>query len=112
MPDSTLTLLHVVKDDVNEFINEKIDVHSAAEKNDSQLLKWMDNINETIKTLVVYSEYIPHNGAVFDTFDIDYGKIAALTISKAVIQHQTSGFVCTEKKTIFLSSSRDRSNLS
>jgi hypothetical protein len=60
-------------------------VHSAAEKNDSQLLKWMSNINETIKSVVVYSEYMPHNGAVFNLFDIDYCKIAALSISKAVI---------------------------
>lgn len=75
---------NIFKDDVNKFVTEKVNIENASEKNDSQLLIWLGNINETIKEIGSYMEYLDKNAEIFNLFEVNYAKCVCIQISKAV----------------------------
>jgi hypothetical protein len=68
---------------VSKFIAEKVNLEDVSERNESHLLRWMSNINDTISFLndLVESDEFKKN--TLSSY-MDYSKVAAISISISV----------------------------
>ncbi len=69
------------------FISQKINLEEADEKADQQLLKWMQDLNNTLEDLQSYNDLLIHfNDNLYDRLDVECCKIVAITLSNCVIK--------------------------
>jgi hypothetical protein len=69
------------------FISQKINLEEADEKADQQLLKWMQDLNNTLEDLQSYNDLLIHfNDNLYDRLGVECCKIVAITLSNCVIK--------------------------
>lgn len=70
--------------DVSAYMSEKVNIENAGEKNDSNLLLWMEQINTTIQLVSSHMEYLDKYAEIFNQFSVNYSKIVSIQLSTAV----------------------------